>query len=274
MKLQFTNGYRPRFDQISRIMQFLLTKEGQKKVSRQEIISALGIPNKQIENLTSMMTGFGLVRPRVSLLTNFGKAVIQSDPYFDKLETLWIIHYIVSSNPEWVVWYRIINSVLPVQDLFEVAQVSSQYFSDLTIHFSEKTVSEKLPKEVGAVFAAYSRSELSHLGILKAEGTGNFKKSNPIEVPDLAFLFCLIYYRNEYLLGSSAINTEDACLAEYSPGRVLNLPEYQVRTILGNLHNAGLVRLEQLANLDQVRLSDSMTQESVLERIYGGNDAN
>jgi hypothetical protein len=274
MKLQFTNGYRPRFDQISRIMQFLLTKEGQKKVSRQEIISALGIPDKQIENLTSMMTGFGLVRPRVSLLTNFGKAVIQSDPYFDKLETLWIIHYIVSSNPEWVVWYRIINSVLPVQDRFEVDQVSSQYFSDLAIHFSERTVSEKLPKEVGAVFAAYSRSELFHLGILEAEGTGNFKKSNPVEVPDLVFLFCLLYYRDKYSPGSSAINTEDACLAEYSPGRVLNLPEYQVRTILGNLHNAGLVRLEQLANLDQVRLSDSMTQESVLKRIYGGNDAN
>jgi len=43
---------------------------------------------------------------------------------------------------------------------------------------------------------------------------------------------------------------------------------------LGNLHNAGLVRLEKLANLDQVRISDSMTQESVLERIYGGNNAN
>ena len=274
MKLQFTNGYRPRFDQISRIMQFLLTKEGQKKVSRQEIISSLGIPDKQIENLTSMMTGFGLVRPRVSLLTFFGKAVIQLDPYFEKLETLWIIHYIVSSNPEWIVWYRIINSVLPTQDNFEVDLVSKQYFSDLAIHFSERTVSEKLPKEVGAVFAAYSRSELSHLGILEVEGAGNFKKSNPVEIPDLAFLFCLLYYRDEYSPGSSAINTEDACLAEYSPGRVLNLPEYQVRTILGNLHDAGLVRLEKLANLDQVRLSDSMTQESVLERIYGGNNAN
>lgn len=274
MKLQFTNGYRPRFDQISRIMQFLRTKEGQSKVSRQEIISALGIPDKQIENLTSMMTGFGLVRPRVSLLTLFGNAVIKSDPYFDKLETLWIIHYVVSSNPEWVVWYRIINSVLPIQDHFDVNQVSSHYFSDLAIHFSERTIKEKLPKEVGAVFAAYSRSELSRLGILEVEGTGNYKKSNPVAIPDLAFLFCILYYRDEHSPGSSAINTEDACLAEYSPGRVLNLPEYQVRLILDNLHDAGLVRLEKLANLDQVRLSDSLTQEYLLRRIYGGNDAN
>jgi hypothetical protein len=274
MKLQFTNGYRPRFDHISRILQFLLTQGDKKKISRQEIVSALGIPENQVENLTSMMTGFGLVRPRVTTLTPFGRAVIQSDPYFDKIETLWILHFVVSSNPEWVVWYRIINLVLPTQEHFEVNLVSKQYFSDLAIHFSERTVSEKLPKEVGAVFAAYSRTELSHLGILEVEGTGNFKKSNPVEVPYLAFLFCLLYYRDEYSPGSSAINTEDACLAEYSPGRVLNLPEYQVRTILGNLHNAGLVRLEKLANLDQVRLSDSMTQEFVLERIYGGNNAN
>ena len=113
MKLQLTNGYRPRFDQISRILQFLLSQEERKKNSRQEIVAALGIPENQVENLISMMTGFGLVLPRVTTLTPFGKAVIISDPYFERLETLWIIHYVVSSNPEWVVWYRIINIVLP-----------------------------------------------------------------------------------------------------------------------------------------------------------------
>lgn len=274
MKLQFTNGYRPRFDQISRILQYLLSQGDKRKISRQEIVTTLGIPNKQVENLTSMMTGFGLVFPRVTTLTPFGKSVIKFDPYFDKLETLWIIHYIVSCNPVWVVWHCIINTVLPTQERFEVDQVSSRYFSDLAIHFSERTISEKLPKEVGAVFAAYSRSELSHLRILEAEGTGDFIKSNAVEVPDLAFLFCLLYYRDKYSPGSSAVNTEDLCLAENSPGRVINIPEYQVRTILGNLHDAGLIRLEQLANLDQVRLSDNLTQEDVLGRIYGGKDAN
>ncbi len=65
------------------------------------------------------------------------------------------------------------------------------------------------------------------------------------------------------------MNTSDICLAPNSPGRVLNLPEYQVRTILGDLHGANLIRLEQFANLDQVRLSDSVTQEHILGRIYG-----
>jgi hypothetical protein len=54
-----------------------------RKNSRQEIVAALGIPENQVENLVSMMTGFGLVSPRVTLPTDFGKAIIQSDPYFE-----------------------------------------------------------------------------------------------------------------------------------------------------------------------------------------------
>ena len=270
MKLQFTNGYRPRFDQISRILQYLSSQEHHKKIPHQEIVTALGIPVNQMDNLISMMTGFGLVQPRVTKLTPWGKAIIQRDTYFEKIETLWIIHYIVSSNPEWVVWYRIINTVIPTQDRLEVDKVSKQYFSDLTIHFSERTITEKLPKEVGSVLASYTRTAFSRLNILQQEGTGTFIRSNPVEIPRLTFLFCMLNYRDRYSPGSSALNTQDICLAENSPGRVFNLAEYQVRSILNDLHEAGLIRLEQFANLDQVRLSESSTQESVLTGIYGG----
>jgi hypothetical protein len=273
MKLQFTNGYRPRFDQISRIMQYLLSQEGRKRILREDIIGALGIPDKQIENLTSMMTGFGLINPRISTLTDFGKAVAQNDPYFEKDETLWIIHYIVSSNPDWVVWYRVVNSAIPMQDRLSVEKVSEQYFSDLAIHFSERTISQKLPKEVGAVLATYARTELARLNILEQEKTGTFLRSSPIEISASAFLFCILYFRDKYSPGSSALNTEELCTGENSPGRVLNIPENQVRSMLSNLHDMGLIRLEQFANLDQVRIPDTTTQETVISRIYGGKYA-
>lgn len=270
MKLQFTNGYRPRFDQISRIMQYLLSKDDQGKISRLEILAALGIPDKQVENLTSMMTGFGLVQSRTSKLTPLGKAIIQRDPYFEKIETLWIIHYIVSSNPEWVVWYRIVNDVMPTLDRFSVESISKNFFSDLSIQFSQKTISEKLPKEVSAVFASYTRSELARLGILSQVGQGDYIRGNPEAIPSFAFLFCLVNYRDRFSPGSSAINVETICLAENSPGRVFNIPEYQVRNILEELHLSGHIRLEQFGNLDQVRFSETLTQSSVADRLLGG----
>jgi len=274
MKLQFTNGYQPRFDQISRILQFLLSREGQKKTPVQEIVSTLGIPERQVKNLTSMMVGFGLVKPRVITLTPFGKSIIQGDTYFEKTETLWMIHYIVSSNPEWIIWHRIVNTVIPTHDRVSVEFTSSHYFSDLTVLFSEKTIAEHLPKEVKAVLTAYTYTEFSRLNILNQEETGNFIRSTPVEVPSFAFLFCLLHYRDQFSVGSSAMNTKDVCLAENSPGRVFNLPEYQVRAILEDLQSASLIRLEQFANLDQVRLPDSLTQESVLQRIYEGINGN
>jgi len=273
MKLQFTNGYRPRFDQISRILQFLLMNDERKKIPRQEIEAALGIPDKQIENLTSMMNGFGLVPKNSTHLTPLATVLIAADPYFERLETLWIIHYIVSSNPEYVVWYRIINNVLPNQDNYSIDKISTQYFSDLRIHFSERTIKEKLPTEIGAVLAAYCRTELTRLNLIEDAGRGEFKKSIPVEIPALAFLYCLLLYRDSHSPGSSAVNIDDICLADFSPGRVFNLPDFQVRAILGDLHDTGLIRLEQLANLDQVRFSDRLTQEYILNLIYEVNDA-
>jgi hypothetical protein len=269
MKLQFTNGYRPRFDQISRILQYLLEEEGRKKISQKEIVDKLGIPANQVENLISMMVGFGLVTPRVGTITSLGKAIIQSDRYFEKIESIWIIHYIVSSNPEWVVWYRVINDALPSRDKFTIDGVSSNFFSDLELKFSNKTISDKLPKEVGAVFSSYARSDFARLGILEQDGnTGNFIRGNPSEIPVLALFFCILYYRDHYSPGSSAMNMEDICLAENSPGRVLNIPEYQIRGKLDDLHSRGLIRLERFANLDQVRIPDTTTQQSVLTEIY------
>lgn len=269
MKLQFTNGYRPHFDQISRILQFLSSQTQKKKIPRSEIVAALGIPDKQIENLTSMMVGFGLVLPRTTVLTDFGRAVVQHDPYFEKIETLWAVHYMVSSNPEWVVWHRIITLAIPAGGDLSVEGISKQYFPDLAAQFSERTILEKLPKEIGAVLGAYTRTELARLNILESPSPKNYVNANPVPVTPLVLLFCLLYYRDHTFPGSTALEVKDICSSESGPGRVLNLPEYVVRSSLNQLHDLGLIRLEQFANLDQVRLSDDLTQANALARIYG-----
>ena len=263
MKIQFTNGYQPDFDQISRIMQYLLTQEGKSKISRKDIMSAIGLSNRKIENLTSIMTGFGLVNPRVSTLTDFGKTILEKDPYFEKIETLWIIHYIVASNPEWIIWYRIVNNVFPAQDRFEVDFVSKQYLSDLAPYISEKTFENKLPTEISAVFGAYTRTNLSKLKIIQELNKGVFIKTKPIDIPILSLLFCIFLFRESKFSGSSALTIKDICQHENSPGLVFNLPEYKIREDLENLHNSELIRLEIFGNLDQVRFSDSLSQEFI-----------
>jgi len=270
MKLQFTNGYRPHFDQISRIMQYLMNQDERKKIPQQDIVKAIGLSDRQVENLISMMIGFGLIKPKITTLTEIGKTVIKNDPYFEKMKTLWVIHYIVSSNPEWVVWHRIINTVVPALDRYEVEIVSKKYFSDLAIHLSEKTIENKLPTEVSAVFSSYTRTSLAKINIIQEQSKGVFIKTEPMDIPIRAFLFCIYYFKDNHFPGSSALTISEICQAENSPGLVFNLPENKVRDILENLHNIDLIHVEKFANLDQVRFTNSLSQASILERVYKG----
>lgn len=269
MKLQLTNGYHVHFDQISRILQYLLTVEGRKKIPRQEIVATLGLSDRQIENLISISVGFGLIKSRTSILTPLGKIIAEKDVYFERIETLWIVHYIMSSNPEWVVWHRIVNQILPMNDRIVISDVALPYFSDLKSSFSERTLKEKLPGEIGAVLQSYVQSSLARLNLLRKEQTGVYHRDTPVDIPPLAFLYQLLHFREMHAISASALLIVEIEKGKDSPGMVLNLPEYMFRDLLNRLHDSGLVRWEQFGDLDQVRFSEDLTLTGALDRIYG-----
>jgi hypothetical protein len=268
MKLQLTNGYNPHFDQITRIMQFVLMNNDRARIPRVEIINGLGMSERQIENLASVAVGLGLLNPRSYTLTALGRAIAKEDRFFERIETLWVIHFIVSSDPQWVVWHRIVNQVIPGHETITTADIADEYFHDLTNKFSKKTIKKKLPKEIGAVLWTYANSELSRLHLLRQDEFGVYQRGSPESIPPLALLVCILEYRERYTNAATALMIKEICGGENSPGMVLNLPEATIRSSLNQLHDTGLIRLEQFGDLDQVRFSDSLTKEMVLQRIY------
>jgi hypothetical protein len=207
---------------------------------------------------------------RAGVLTALGRALAERDPYFDRMESLWLIHYIASSNPAWIVWYRMVHRVFPEQDKMTAAELVAAHFGDLQGQFSARTLEEKLPKEVQAVLWTYAQSGLARLGLLRQEQTGVYLRGTPVEVPPLAFLYCLLHYRVEHAPSSTALPVAELSTDADSPGAVLRLPEYEVRALLERLQEGGLLRVERFGDLDQVRFSQELTQSLVLQRIYGG----
>lgn len=273
MKLQFTNGYYPDFSKISRILKFLSSQKNKHKILHNEIVSALGIPYRQVRSIISIMIGFGLVKTRGNIPTFLGEQIAQFDPYFQKHETLWLVHYIVSSNPNLFVWNRVITQVLQEHTEISLSLVIEKYFSDIKSSYSEQTYKEKLPREIRSVLDSYSASELSHLDILKSHKSDHYYRTTPTELSDLVFLFSLIYFRDHFSPGTTAINIDNISNEKNSPGRVFLLENYQVREKLNHLQNRNLIRVEQFGNLDQVRYSESSTQESTLVKIFGEENA-
>lgn len=269
MKLQLTNGYHPHFDQIARILQYLITQGDRKKLAQQEFVGALGMSERQVENLISVAVGLGLVTPHTNILTPLGRIVAERDPFFERIETLWILHYVISSNPEWVVWHRLISQVIPQDERVSISEVAMKYFADLTGTYSERTLREKLPKEIGAVLWTYAHSDLARLGLLGQETTGIYVRGTPETIAALPFLYCLLEYRSRHASSATAIPITEIARGPDAPGTTLHLPEYVVRGLLNRLHDAGLVRLEQFGDLDQVRFSSDLSPIEVLDRLYG-----
>lgn len=268
MKLQLTNNFRPYFDQIARMLQYDITQNDRSRISRDELVDELGLGQEQIKRLSTISIEFGLIKPRTLVLTDAGHVIAQYDGFFDFVETLWFVHYSISSNPDWVVWHRMVKDVIPNNETLKIVDVARDYFSDLSDHFSEKTLEDKLPKEIGVVLWTYANSKLSRLGLLRQEKSGEYLRGEAIEIPPLAFLTCILTYRDRYTDGATAMTINELVYGKNSPGIILHLDEAKVRRLLDDIHDTGLIRLEKFGDLDQVRFFDGLTVETVLERIY------
>jgi hypothetical protein len=268
MKLQLTNGYYPHFDQITRIIQFALTNNERKRIPSAEIIHHLGLSDRQIESLVSVLVGFEILKSRSYTLTSFGRIVAKMDAFFERIETLWAIHYIVSCNPYLVVWHRIVNQVFPDHETIIISDIAEKHFQDLINKFSIKTIKEKLPTEIGAVLWTYANSELSRLNLINQYKTGIYKRGLREIIPPLALLVCILKFRERFSNAATALMINEICTGENSPGMVLDLPESTIRSLLNELHDTGFIRLEQFGDLDQIRFSDGLTKEQVLQSIY------
>ena len=269
MKLQLTNGYHPHLEQIARLLQFLLKQGARGKIPRVEVAVATGLAENQVESLTSVAVAYGLIVAHSGVLTTLGRMLADYDPYFDRIESLWLIHYIISSNPEWLVWHRVVNNAFQDKEVMTAAGLLIPYFSDFQGQYSARTLEEKLPKEVQSVLWTYAQSGLSRLGLLRQDERGIYLRGVCAEVPPLAFLCCLVHYRSEHAPTSTALPIAEVASGQDSPGAVLNLPEYQVRTFIERLQEDRLVGVERFGDLDQVRFPQELTLSLALQRIYG-----
>ena len=265
--MQLTNGYYLHFNQVTRIIQYAYDQSQRKSIPRPEFIDALGMTLKQFENLSSICAGLGLTKPRSFILTLLGKVVAEQDIFFDKISTLWLLHYVISSEPKWVVWNRLVNKVFPQNELIST-EVAKPYFEDLRGSFSEQAINKKLPKEILSVLDAYSEQKFSMLHLIEKVSTGKYTRKMIERIEPLSFLYCLIHFRDCVYPNSTALVIQDIISGENSPGKALFLEDYEVYSLLSSLHDLSLIRIETVGDLEQIRFNGDLSKESVLNRIY------
>ena len=266
-KLQLTKGFFADFRQIARMVAHAVAHQDDGRIPPEAYAVSMGISDSRVKNLGSLAVAFELIRPVVLTPTELGSVIHRYDPFLDDLGTLWLLHYLVSSDERYVVWNRLVNRVIPENDRFSTL-IARSYFDDLSPFYSEHSMDKHLRKEIGAVWNAYTGQAFRHLGYIRAESDQIYVRGDHEPVHPRVFWAAVLSYRERFAPGAATLNVPTLASAPNGPGRVFGLTERQVRDLLEEVKSLGYVYVETRADLDQVRFRDNCDFLDVVQHYY------
>jgi len=264
-KLQLGNGYYLQFDLLAQLLNVVSTDE-RGRVPLSELALSIGVTDRNAKHLGALANALGLTKQHTYKPTALGELTITHDPFFDDPGTLWFLHYVISSNPRNIVWYRIVNEIIPTKQRFDASSLRDE-FDDLRSRYSEYSIRTHVRKEVNTMLDAYLNQNFSRLAYLRADGDGS-ALSYRQPVPALVLAASIASFRDANRPEDSAIFIPDLLSSLGSPGVVFQMLEMQLRTLLEELKTQPGFSLESRADLDQVRLDQNLRDMDWMKCYY------
>ena len=272
--LELSKGFYLYADRLSKILAYLAGESRTSAGLYAQLAQVAGLSEARVKALVQIAVYTQLLTPRTLLVTDFGRLILKHDPFLDRGETLWLLHYLLASNPLLVVWNFMCNSVLPGVTEIEKPAAAGQ-FQVFAGRWSESSLEEKTRKELRTFFDAYANGIFARLGYLRQAGDLRYVlPRETLAISPRTLLACTLIFRDRFQPGSSGLEIAGLAYAEHSPGRLLRLSEGDIRRALDTLHESGLLTVESKANLDQARFRSGMTWLDAIAGCYeaAGNE--
>jgi hypothetical protein len=252
--LVVSNGYSLDFSEISRMIECIRNSEktGKQLGSRGDLATALGSSMRRVEALHKLGAGLGIFEQRSVRLTPLGTIVAARDQYFDDPGTLWLVHFLIGSQPHLYVWNRLVNSVVARNAAFSF-DMAKRAFSDARVLYAGRTVMRRVQKEITTFLNAYTQQKFENLAYIREAAPQIYRSGTDNTISAFAFFITVASYRERFWPGAATLDTGLVIDEANSPGRVLNLTRRQVRDLLEEIEGLGYLYVETRADLDQVR---------------------
>lgn len=257
--LELSRTYPTRASHVSRILRLAVERRSEMElVKRDEVASELGISWARVRGTMNVMRRSELLKPK-NAPTPFGSLVYAYSPYLDNTGLLWLLHFLLASSANLVLWSHIFNQLLLGAEETSIADLAPRFLC-LAGRWSAPTLEDKVPREIGGILRTYADDMFAPLGILAKRDKGTYDVfSNTAVIPPLIWLSCLLTYRDRYYPGVPSLEVRLIADGNYSPGRILRQKEAAVRRALDELHNAEILTVETRSGLDQVRFKREVT---------------
>jgi len=266
------------------------SKEGFEFFKREEAPDYLGMGKNMVNSLRFWLQATRIVEPITKnytkfQLSNFGKFIIDNDPYLEEESTLWLIHYQIATNKEYTTtWYWFFNifghkefdeetfmywlNNYIITEGFKVAESSLKKDYQCLINtylFEKKLLKNNSPED-------NLNCPLRNLKLLKkiSPKTYQLNRVNRKSLHPYIFFYVVKKWQEENNMPLEiTINNimEDHCNA----GKVFNLSFDDVIYYLEECQKLNLLKVSRTAGLDSVNLVNKNSEE-VLNQYYNNED--
>jgi hypothetical protein len=265
-KLQVSNGYLLDAPQLARLLSFIESRPGTRKISSAELIEGTGLSGRQVENLVSMGSALGLITPRTQLLTSFGRLITKHDLFLDAPITLEFCHFLAAGQLRNLVWFEVFNDLLATQPPMTQAAWSAWLRGRFAGQYSDRSLVKHVAHEVRFIIDAYTVRNFKKLGLLveTPEKTYAVRRHSALQPLALAAMIYAVGQRSDARLVPFA----DLHGSPGSPARLFALDSSTLRQAVETLHQREWLRFEVRHGLDQVRLIEGFEPLEFLAASY------
>lgn len=239
-----------------------------------------GIGNNMVKSLRYWLKAFELMEESPSKgasLTDLGNLILQNDPYFEDVFTIWILHSHLAKNcDEATSWFMFFNRlVVEDMDKEQIGTILQREISKYAVgvSFSDKSVKNDLD----VLLNMYSKSKemidpedksispFAQLNLIK-NVDGRYTKNHPSEKSINEFV--VLYELLEMLNGKDFISIEDAIEGEKGLSKIYQLTTVSANNILDRLEALEYIRITRTAGLDVIYKTTELTAIEVVEKYY------
>lgn len=240
----------------------------------------LGIGSNMVKSLRYWLKAFGLIEEssnKGAVLTDMGKLILENDPYFEDIFTIWLLHsYIAKNVTDATSWYMFFNRV-DTEDL-EKDEIEAILIREIRKYAIGVTFSEKsVRNDIDVLLNMYSKtkekvdpedknnSPLSQLGLVK-NTNGRYSKTRPDrrKVSEWNILYELSLVLQE----RDSISIEDVISGENGLAKIYHFTAVAANEYLDKLDAYGFIRVNRTAGLDVIYKAKDFSVKSVVEEYY------
>jgi len=252
-------------------------------------MDVFGIGANMVKALRYWLRAVGLTEEppsgtRIQRFTEFGQLVFDNDKFIEEIGTLYLLHYKMVSNEEFVTaWYIFFNK-------FNMTEITKEDFTIAVNSYLSKTGETVASRSIEDDFACIINTYLPRL------------KSNPNKVSPENNIDCpfgeigLIDFMNktkkiyrktipsvnsfdpwvilavilDRANGSDEIPLNDLLIAPSNIGKVFNLDAISMLDILYRVEKTGILKIVRTAGLDIIQIKEQMSFEQCVSKYYQG----